>query len=138
MAAADVAPDLRFVLEEEGVAAATITSLGNLGHTTLRLFAFSSETRQQLKDLARTDLGLDPAADAATRLAVAKLVAAWEAAKVRVESKSRQDAEAAASNLPRQLPRTDALALRKAFQARWHVLEDKAVPHHGLLESLEE
>lgn len=130
--------DLLYLLEKEGVEAPVIERLTAAGYTSLRLFAYAAETRAELRTFAQTDLEVDPAAGGPQRLAFARLLVAWDAAKLRVTTENTQQAESSASNLPQTLARTDSSAARRAFEAKWHKLDDEAVPAHSLFEVIED
>ena len=70
--------------------------LGRRGVDSTELLAVLADDRDGVRQFAKDTLGLDPAADPALNVTVAKLVVGWEAAKQRLQVKSQQGAHATA------------------------------------------
>ena len=82
-ALAKVETELIFVFDNADVPKALQAKVASAGVTTCSVFAAIETDIEGLKELAKTDLGLDPKAGIANKVAFAKLVNAWEACKVR-------------------------------------------------------
>ena len=74
---ATLAPDLRYLLREEGISEEVQARVGELGYVTVKLFLLIGQDRAGVKEFCRTELALDATASAAKRLAVAKVISAW-------------------------------------------------------------
>ena len=97
---AQMGPDLRLLLESEGVTVPVMVKLYDLGFKTLRLFQKFDSTEERVKEGFKRDLEIDPAASAQNRIEMARLLACWEQASKRVETRNKLDAEAAVQGLP--------------------------------------
>lgn len=87
-----------------------------------------------MKTLRRVKLGLAPLEDGDNRINTAKVASAWEASGVRVKTRQRSDAEAAAGNLPKVLPKRDRLSLVTSFQETWYQQGDTVTPSETYVE----
>ena len=120
-----LAPDLRYLLDTEGVPPAVQQTLADAGYISVRLFSMVDTEARGVKEFCRTDLGLDPSSGAEARLNVAKVLSVWMTATSRVRAWNQLDSTANTSNLPKVLPKSEHLALRAAFEAKWYRLEEK-------------
>ena len=76
-----VESSLQFQMEEAGVSAEVQKKIYAHGFTTLRTFAGLEESRAEVREVLKTDFGLDPAGNASLRKEVALLLSVWEAAR---------------------------------------------------------
>ena len=129
-----LAPDFHFLLEDEDVPAALQAKVAESGVTTLRLFAHLADDAKEFKLCLKNDFELDPAADLPTRLNVARLTVAWEAARKRQEVRQEQKAVAAAQQLPELLAKGEHLELRRAFTKAYYEAPEATVPSDSYVE----
>eukprot|EP00971_Amphidinium_carterae_P147728 2927942-Amphidinium_carterae.1 len=104
------------------------------GFKTLPLFAALDETASGVRDFAKSDLHLDPAARSADRLSMAALVDAWQAARVRTSRRNEREAEASLLQQPQVLMKSEVTQLRGLFRQRHHELGDDLSPAASLIE----
>ena len=97
-ALARLAPDLRYLLDSEGVPQAIQQLLSDAGYVSVRLFSMVDTEARGVKDFCRAELALDPTASAAARLNVAKVMAVWMTATARIRAHNEQDSTANTSN----------------------------------------
>ena len=111
-------------------------------YTTVKKFNVMGDTRQEIRDICKSDFGLDPASSPEVRAAVASIVAAWESAKDFVTKDNQLRAEAKLSGQPRPVPSSERLAMRKAVEQAFGELEDRECPSAeylaGKLEEVEQ
>ena len=127
---------LSSLLDGKGVSALSQAKLALAGYVTVAHLALVEDTRAEFRQWLAVGLGLDVAADPTCKLEVTTLVGCWEAAKLRFERRNAADAEAAASRLPKIVPRIEHLELRAKFELQHYKLEDAVTPSKALLESL--
>ena len=132
-----LAPDLRYVLQEEDVPVDTQRAIATQGYVSLKLFSLVGTTPAEIKEFCRNDLGIDPATGAPQRLQVAKIMSAWQTCCTRAKARMELDSQSASTNMPKVLPKGEHLALRTAFGLRFFPLEEKATPGVHLVELLE-
>ena len=152
MAAADgVAPEagrfklnaaLTYLLEQKGVPAAFQDALGDAGFITMGAFSNLEDDRAGLRRILAAEFGLDPALDPVHRRSQAAVLEAWEAAADRAAAERKEEAVARATRLPRSVTSNEHLAMRRAFELRWHALEDEVAASdtyvEGRLEQIED
>ena len=90
-------PDLAFLFDEKRLEKKVQAMLAVRGFVNITLFSLLDDARDGIRAYCRDELLLDATADNAKRLAVACVIAAWEAAKERVSRKNKVEAEALAS-----------------------------------------
>lgn len=130
-------PDLKFLLDREGIMLITQARIMQAGITTMRQFgAFFTDT-DDLRKVAKDSLGLDPDT-LAQRVELSKLVVAWESAKVRSTRLAEAEADAEIRQEAKQLKGTDVNSIRKAYEAKWWKLEEEQVPAKSYLERISE
>jgi hypothetical protein len=111
--------DLRGLLDGKKVPEEVQVTLGRRGVQSTELLAVLADDREGVRLFAKDTLGLDPAADPALNVTVAKLVVSWEAAKQRLQVKSQQDAQASAEREAKAIPVNDFLGVRKRFEQQF-------------------
>ena len=68
---------------------------------------------------------------------IAAVVDAWEAAKVRVDTRNKVvEAEATVSSMPKVVSRTERAALRAKYKDTYQKMEDRVTPAPSTLENL--
>ena len=131
------APDLKFLLDREGIALITQARIVHAGITTMRQFGAFFTGAEDLRKVAKDSLGLDPDV-LAQRVELSKLVVSWESAKVRATKLAEAEAEAEIRQEAKQLKGTDVNAIRKAYEAKWWKLEEEQTPAKCYLEKISE
>ena len=131
------APDLKFLLDREGIALITQARIVHAGITTMRQFGAFFTSAEDLRKVAKDSLGLDPDV-LAQRVELSKLVVSWESAKVRATKLAEAEAEAEIRQEAKQLKGTDVNAIRKAYEAKWWKLEEEQTPAKCYLEKISE
>ena len=87
-----VESSLQFQMEEAGVSAEVQKKIYAHGFTTLRTFAGLEESRAEVREVLKTDFGLDPAGNASLRKEVALLLSVWEAARSHLSFQEKKQA----------------------------------------------
>ena len=89
----DVQSDLKWLLAENDVDEATQLVLHHFGIKKMRAYAGLGDTAEEIREMVKTQLGLDPATSMAERTRGAAVVAAWAASKTYVakEEEKRDD-----------------------------------------------
>ena len=118
----EVPPDVQVAL-----AAARVRAVGR--------FAVLADDRGGIRDFCRRTLNIDPDA-AGGDVNIASVVDAWEAARVRVETRNKVEAEATVSSMPKVVSRTEHAALRSKYEDTYQKMEDRVTPAPGTLENL--
>jgi hypothetical protein len=111
--------DLRGLLDGKKVPEEVQVTLGRRGVQSTELLAVLADDREGVRLFAKDTLGLDPAADPALNVTVAKLVVSWEAAKQRLQVKSQQDAQATVEREAKAISVNDFLGVRKRFEQQF-------------------
>ena len=130
---AKLSSDLLFILQEAGVSLANQAQLGHLDVVSVPLFAGLDETRTKAREALAVLLPLDVDASAANRLEMAKLLVAWEAAKLQTEATQRNRAEARLGTQQRLLQPSGHQAMRMAVEKVLGSLKDREVPAKQVL-----
>ena len=125
---AKLSSDLLFILQEADVSLPNQARLGHLEVISVLLFAGLDETRVRVREALAADLPLDVEGNAANRLEMAKLLVAWEAAKLQAEATQRNRAEARLGTQQRLVQPSEHQAMRAAVERVLGTLRDKEVP----------
>ena len=134
---AKASPDLRFLLDREGVSLIIQARLVHAGVTTMRQFGACFTTSEDLRSVAKVDFALDPTV-MAQRVELSKLVVAWESAKIRSTKLTEAEADAEVRQEAKLLKGTDVNTIRKSYESKWWKLEEDQVPAKVYLERLSE
>jgi hypothetical protein len=133
--------DLAFLWSSTGVEVIHQQMIG-LHYPTVKKFNVMADTRQEIRDICKSDYNLDPASGPEVRASVAAIVAAWESAKEFVSKDNQIRAEAKLSGQPRPVPSSERLAMRRAVELAFGELEDRECPSAeylaGKLEEVEQ
>jgi hypothetical protein len=129
-AAADNAAssDLKWLLSDNEVPTLVQQSLFHAGFTKMKIFAGFGESRTEVRDALRTDLGLSSTDGLEARQHVALVIAAWEAAREYITREASRRAEAQASRMPRALTPVEHIAMRNAYETLHGRLRDSETP----------
>jgi len=131
--AATFQSDVKFLLEEKGVAADDMKVLEACGLLTMSRLSLIADARAGARTMISGLLKLDPADPAGLRRVVAVLDA-WETATTRMEVQRQQDAEAKGNRLPKTVTKASGITLRQAAEAVIGPISDKLAPGSALLE----
>ena len=101
---------------------------------TVRRFAALADSRADVRQALRDDLGVQPA-DLVRRAAIAAVVATWEASKDYASKESELRAEAKVLGIPRPVTQTDKSAMRAAYIQAHGALEEMFEPSDDYLSS---
>eukprot|EP00971_Amphidinium_carterae_P347301 6489233-Amphidinium_carterae.1 len=132
-ALASLTVELRFLLDNFGLSQAVQAKLASLGYTEVDIFAKLEDSAAQVRAALGSDV-LDPAASPVNRAVTARILAAWEAAGVRVRKRLEADADRKVGDLPRVLPKSSVLELVRAFGTLHFELTDRETPATTFLE----
>lgn len=124
---ANVAADLSYIWEVMGINLDRQYDLGQ-NYKSVALFAALADTKQEARTALGRDLGIDPAANAGARAALAAIVAAWQQAYDTAEKERGLKAEARALGLPKPLLQTERQAMRVAVERNLGPMDEKEEP----------
>ena len=111
---ANVDSDLQFIFEDAGMGEQVQYDIGQ-NFRTLRRFSAMADDRASLRQALQTDYQMRPD-NAASRAAIASVVAAWESSKFAHEEEVRLRQEAKTLGAPRPLAHTDRTAMLRAIE----------------------
>ena len=126
--------ELRFLFERNNVDNDLQAMIFHSGILTLPVLATIASTATELKDLVKTEFGVDSTAGLADRVRVANLLVAWENATVRAKKQSEIEGELTTKHLIKPMTSSDYIAMRQAWEARFWPLDDEFVPARSYLE----
>ena len=125
---AKLSSDLLFLLQDAGVKSSLQAKLGELNIISVALFSGLDEDRAAVRTALAQDLSLDVAASTENRLEMARLLTAWEAARLQLQAVQRNQAESKMGVQQRILHPTEHQAMRRAVEAVLGPLQDKETP----------
>ena len=128
----NVAADLQYVLEDTGISLDLQYRLTQ-HYNTLRVFAAIGDTSADVRTALQTDFALDPAASAANRATLAKLVSAWSLAKDLANKEKDLFAETKILGQPRILQHSERQAMVRAVERAYGQLQDSEIPANEYL-----
>ena len=135
---ASAMPDLKFLLDREGVAAEMQAKIYEAGILNMRQFAAFASDSDDLRKSLKEDFGLDPAAGLPTKIAISKIVVAWDAAKVRSQKLAEAEADAEVRQEAKPVRGTDFKVMREAYESKWWKLEKEQIPARVYIEKIAE
>eukprot|EP00438_Fugacium_kawagutii_P028975 Skav210536 [mRNA] locus=scaffold3045:358236:363217:- [translate_table: standard] len=125
--------DFRGLLDAKKVPTPVQVLLGRRHVDSTELFAVLADSRDGMREAARTALGLDPAND---QITIAKLVVAWEAASLRMSVTADRDAQSTSERQPKTIPMNDYMGVRRQFETTYYEMRDEEIPSKNSLEDL--
>ena len=128
----NVAADLQYVLEDTGISLDLQYRLTQ-HYNTVRVFAAVGDTSADVRRALQTDFALDPAASAANRATLAKLVSAWSLAKDLANKEKDLFAETKILGQPRILQHSERQAMVRAVERAYGQLQDSEIPANEYL-----
>jgi len=130
-----LSPELRAILASTRVTKGVMADLSYAGYREVGTFVNIGDSKGDIRAALLRNLGLDHVRGTAVQqVAVAQVVSAWEAAKVRAEARAAADAEAAAARMPRVMGTGEWQQARTQFEAIFGVLKDSEAPGLPLME----
>ena len=123
----NVAADLTYIWDVMGMTLERQYDLGQ-NYTNVSLFAALADSKQEARTALGRDLGIDPAANAGARAALASVVAAWQQAADTAEKERGLKAEARALGLPKPLLQTERQAMRVAVERLLGPMDEREEP----------
>ena len=122
-----VAHDLAFLWTQTHIPLAVQARLSELGYTDLGVSGHLDDNPAEVRNFAKNELGMDPAA-AEFRTTVARVVKAWEGAHTHGVKRQQDEAEQRSADLPRRLPAMDHQVMLLAYNEAHDELEDDSIP----------
>ena len=133
--------ELRYMLDDRNISQTIQAGLARSGFRTMGLLSAIADTRAEIREMAKTEFGLDTTAANLTnevkmsrRQACAALIDVWESCKRRNEELDKQASEAKASKLPMTFPKSDISTLRTRYEAEYGKKEDSHFPADSFIE----
>ena len=122
-----VASDLQYVWEDSAITLETQYKLAE-HYRSLRVFVSIGDTPAEIRTALANDFQVDPAASAANRAEVARVVSAWTVGKQLHTKETELQAESKVLGMPRILQHSERLAMLKAVETQLGTLSDKDTP----------
>jgi hypothetical protein len=126
--------DLKFLLDREGVDIDLQVKLFFIGVSSVKQFAAFAEDKADLRKSLKVNFEVDPDTDIRSRVAIAKVLVAWDAARARAAKIAEAEGDAQARNVPKEVGSSDHHAMRKAFELKYWEVEDGKVPGKTYIE----
>ena len=121
--------DLTFLFQEAGVPLNIQVQLVAAGYRNVMRFTGIADSRADLREALKSDLGVDPAANgAADRAVAAAVVSSWEAAQEYRKRDLQLRAEAKNLNIPRATTAQERTTMRRAVESAYGTLQPKEIP----------
>jgi hypothetical protein len=126
--------ELKYLLSKESVPDQYQAILYSVGVTTVAKFGSLCKDQDELRKLLKEDLGLDADAGLKDRVQVANFICAFRNASTRTEEIAKFEGEQEARQQTKNLPQSEFLAMKSAFESKWWKLEDVDVPARTFVE----
>ena len=120
--------EMKFQLAKEGVSVGTQAVLFHFGAVSLSKFAAFFKDVEEVRTVAKDELGIDPGAGLAKRAELAGLICAWEAAGARTKETIKYMGEMDARKQTKPLLGSDFLIMKSSFEKKYYRLEDQECP----------
>jgi uncharacterized membrane protein YgcG len=131
---AQAGSDLKFLLDREGVDIELQVKLFFVGVSSVKQFSAFAEDKADLRKSLKTNFEVDPDTDIRSRVAIAKVLVAWDAARARAAKMAEAEGDAQARNVPKEVGSSDHHAMRKAFETKYWEVDDMKVPGKTYIE----
>lgn len=119
--------DLQYVWEDSAINLDTQYKMAE-HYRSLRVFVSMGDATADIRAAMTNDFRIDPAANAANRAEVARVVAAWNVGKQLHTKETELQAESKVLGMPRILQHSERLAMLKAVETQLGTLADKDTP----------
>ena len=126
---------LAFLFDQAKVPTDIQAMIVSLGYSDAGVFAEIGGTAENVREVLKTDVGLDPAAGAQHRAMTARLISVWRSAQKRAEHQQALEAEQRVGDLPRTVPKSHHIEIRRAFALIHAELPKKLTPAAVYVES---
>ena len=133
-----VAPDLKFLMDREGVNLEMQTKFYAAGIVNLRQFAAFCPSVDELRKSLLKDFGVDPESGLPAKVLISKIVVAWEAARARSTRLAEAEADAEIRQEAKPVRGNDFKIMKSTYEARWWKLEKEQVPARSYIEKVSE
>ena len=125
---------MKFQLAKDGVTVGTQAILFHFGAITLPKFSAFFKDTDEIRKVAKDELGIDPEASLSKRAELAGLICAWESAGVRTKETLKYMGELDARKQTKPLMGGDYLVMRNSFERKFFKLEDNECPARVYIE----
>ena len=122
------------LLDGADVSSGIQAKISECGNLFVDVFAKIEDDIAGFRAFVKRDLTMDLATSTQNKVATAKLINAWETAKVRGKKRREEEAELRVGDLHPMLPRTTHLDLRKSFTTKHNELTKEQRPLPDYLE----
>ena len=126
--------EMKFQLARDGVKVGTQAILFHFGAVTLPKFAAFFRDADEVRKVAKEELGIDPDAGLAFRSELAGLICSWESAGVRTRETLKYMGELDARKQTKPLMGSDYLVMRNSFEKKFFKLDDTECPARVYIE----
>ena len=126
--------ELKFLLSKEDIPDLYQAMLYHVGVTTISKFASLCKDQDELRKLLKEELGLDADAGLKQRVQVASFICAFRNAGTRTDEIAKFEGEQEARQQTKNLPQSEFLAMKSAFENKWWKLEDVDTPARTYVE----
>ena len=133
-----MAPDLKFLMDREGVNLEMQTKFYAAGIVNLRQFAAFCPSVDELRKSLLKDFGVDPESGLPAKVLISKIVVAWEAARARSTRLAEAEADAEIRQEAKPVRGNDFKIMKSTYEARWWKLEKEQVPARSYIEKVSE
>ena len=127
-ALAAASSELKWLASENEVGVVVQAAIYNAGFHSVKMFMGLGDSRAEVKETLRTQLGINPADSMEERRQVAAVQAMWDSANLYVSRETSAKAEARAHNLPRAVCFTEHKAMRVAVESQFGKLPRNLTP----------
>ena len=120
--------DLKFIMADCEVSLRAQYELVSNGVTSERKLINLEESKDKVREVLKTQFGMDGDASLPMRVQVSTILDAWESAKDFVKKENELRAEARSSHEPKEIQGPEQTMLRRAIQAIGGKRPDKEIP----------
>ena len=130
-------PDLKFLLDREGVTAEVQAKIFHAGIINIRQFAALVQDTEELRKCLKDDFGLD-ATNLAGKALASTVAVARETAKVRAAKVAEVEAECEVRQEPKPVRGNDYQNMKEAYEKKYWTLEKNQLPANIYIERISE
>ena len=133
-----MAPDLKFLMDREGVNLEMQTKFYAVRIVNLRQFAAFCPSVGELRKSLLKDFGVDPEYVLPAKVLISKIVVAWEVARARSTRLAEAEADAEIRQEAKPVRGNNFKIMKSTYEARWWKLEKEQVPARSYIEQVSE
>ena len=122
------ASDLAFLFAESELDLKWQYEVVKAGYKTIARYVGLEDSKEKLREVFKSDFGLDAAADPASRLQVTISVNVWEHARAQAKREAEVRAEASALGLPKPVQAPERTAMHQLVEKKFGKLSEDEVP----------